>query len=410
MTYLRLPLALGAAGLLAFASPLGATALADEPSTAPDSACEVTSLHPFTQGHQDMALVDSGSGFDFLVRDDASGRDYHAGEFYVELGSEAELSPNAAASLPSGFPTSGWAVPQTQDPAVPWLGFNTSYVSDTASVTGATLTMELGSAPAGGRVVGFQTDVQGSPTVLFDSEDPSITWDFPDHAHAHTGMIFTEPGVYAVAFSFELGSGDSYSLDVPFVVGGGSSADEVCELEWPDATGGPADKNDANLSRPKRITKEINDTAKALGGLDKELDKTRKEAEKMVGAASSSTTAPRRQAQKPAARAGQDSQPRPAGGASPSSQGAQALQKPDRKSAPKNDAADKNGVKKDAAQKGGAQKDTAQATPYNNEEIRAMSYQEPMTSFWAGVLAGMGVFATILGVGLFIWVQFFRQR
>ena len=39
-----------------------------------------------------------------------------------------------------------------------------------------------------------------------------------------------------------------------------------------------------------------------------------------------------------------------------------------------------------------------------------MSYEMPLFNFWAGFLAGMGVFALFLGTGLFVWVQFFRNR
>lgn len=39
-----------------------------------------------------------------------------------------------------------------------------------------------------------------------------------------------------------------------------------------------------------------------------------------------------------------------------------------------------------------------------------MSYGAPMVGFWAGFLAGMGSLALLLGIGLFIAVQFFRPR
>ena len=42
--------------------------------------------------------------------------------------------------------------------------------------------------------------------------------------------------------------------------------------------------------------------------------------------------------------------------------------------------------------------------------IQAMSYGAPMVGFWAGFLAGMGSLALLLGIGLFIAVQFFRPR
>lgn len=32
------------------------------------------------------------------------------------------------------------------------------------------------------------------------------------------------------------------------------------------------------------------------------------------------------------------------------------------------------------------------------------------SSFWAGILAGIGAFALILGIGLLVYVQFFRKK
>lgn len=32
------------------------------------------------------------------------------------------------------------------------------------------------------------------------------------------------------------------------------------------------------------------------------------------------------------------------------------------------------------------------------------------SSFWAGILAGLGAFALALGIGLLVYVQFFRKK
>ena len=32
------------------------------------------------------------------------------------------------------------------------------------------------------------------------------------------------------------------------------------------------------------------------------------------------------------------------------------------------------------------------------------------SSFWAGLLAGLGAFALVLGIGLLVYVQFFRKK
>lgn len=48
----------------------------------------------------------------------------------------------------------------------------------------------------------------------------------------------------------------------------------------------------------------------------------------------------------------------------------------------------------------------------NNEALADAAYTASLTksSFWAGILAGLGAFALVLGIGLLIYVQFFRKK
>lgn len=125
--------------------------------------------------------------------------------------------------------------------------------------------------------MGFQNSVGADPTVLFDSENPDITWDYPDHFHSHTGIIFSEPGAYATTFTFTLNDGSEHSIDVPFLVGGADTA-ELCQLEWGSGEGGSGGSGSPK-NRPQQLAKDINDTSKAIAQLDKTMDKTFKEAD-----------------------------------------------------------------------------------------------------------------------------------
>ncbi|WP_411703232.1 choice-of-anchor M domain-containing protein [Corynebacterium sp. LaCa142] len=48
----------------------------------------------------------------------------------------------------------------------------------------------------------------------------------------------------------------------------------------------------------------------------------------------------------------------------------------------------------------------------NNEALAGAAYTASLTksSFWAGILAGLGAFALVLGIGLLVYVQFFRKK
>lgn len=439
------PLSLTAAATLALSIPTtGASVpLALAADTASDTAsCDADSQHAFTRGHQDLALLGNSGDMRFVARDDESGDDYSSGDFYVEVGSNAAFDDAAGGDIPSH----GWQIPQTQDPDIPWLGFNTSYIDEDAAQD-ATLSMTLHSGPDGGRVVGFQNSLGGAPTVLFDSEDPDVDWDYPDHFHSHTGIVFTEPGAYAVTFTFSLNDGSEHSIDVPFLVGG-TDTGELCQLEWGSGSGSASESGSAK-NRPQQLAKDINDTSKAIAQLDKTMDKTFKEADTFLnGGKPSESRAPRQSRDstrtKESTRTGKPSEHREpaADHPQPQRQDGQPQRQDDRQNSHRQNAVSHNErTARDSTQREGAGRNEAQGskdaarerqrsaerttrsrnasaqddshgtdTLANAQNIEATSYGAPMVGFWAGFLAGMGALALLLGIGLFIAVQFFRPR
>ena len=419
------------APVLTPAAPQAHAADTDEATAA---TCDADSRHAFTRGHQDLALLQGSNGIEFVARDDESHQDYASGEFYVEVSKEFDES--GAGDVPSH----GWQIPQTQDETVPWVGFNTSHVDDESVVSDATLSAQLHSAPAGGRMVGYQTQLGGAD-IVFDSDDPDAAWDYPDHAHSHVGIVFTEPGAYAVTFTFHLNDGSEHSIDVPFLVGGADPS-ELCELTW-DSEAGDGDASGGTANRPQQLAKDINDTSKAIGQLDKTMDKTFKEADTLVNgdkpqdAKKSTENTPRHNKKESrkdstdskdrenrentAASPAQDSRPasggqragstrnQPAGQAQPPQSGGgsrggsrgtsdakEAKPTTQRSSGKHSRSADERG--------------TEDATLADAQPIQPMNYGAPMVGFWAGFLAGMGALALLFGIGLFVAVQFFRPR
>lgn len=96
-------------------------------------------------------------------------------------------------------------VPQTQDPDVVWLGWNTQDPSVLDSVDrGVTLTLRGVDGP-GHLVVYLQDGGFGEPDVLWDSralaadEDQDLWVDVNTHTHAN--WVFAEPGVYLVSIA-----------------------------------------------------------------------------------------------------------------------------------------------------------------------------------------------------------------
>ena len=413
--------------VVAPAAPQARAADTDEAT----AACDADSRHAFTRGHQDLALLQGSNGIEFIARDDESHQDYASGEFYVEVSKEFDES--GAGDVPSH----GWQIPQTQDETVPWVGFNTSHIDDESVVSDATLSVQLHSAPADGRMVGYQTQLGGAD-IVFDSDDPGAAWNYPDHAHSHVGIVFTEPGAYAVTFTFHLNDGSEHSIDVPFLVGGADPS-ELCELTW-DSESGDGEVSGGTANRPQQLAKDINDTSKAISQLDKTMDKTFKEADTLVNGdtpqdAKKSTENTPRQNRKESRRDstdnkdGEDTAASPAQDSRPASGGQRANttrpQHASQAQPPQSGGGSRGGSRGASGEKeakpttqrstgkhsrSAEARDKEDATLADTQPIQPLSYGAPMVGFWAGFLAGMGALALLFGIGLFVAVQFFRPR
>lgn len=432
----RTVVALGAATFLGLSAP---QAFAED-------TCAVMDSYHIKKGHQDVAVRDDDGPLRFTVDDDSTGE-------HVERDSRdfvVVVDDNMRGSLDDlGFPgISGdaWLLPQTQDHSRPWFGFSLEHLSNMANDETAQLSMELHDAPEGGRVVAWLTGDAGEPPKLkFDSEDPSMTWDDYGRDHKHVNFGFTQPGAYAVTFTFTLPDGSEHSLDAPFLVGSTTDESELCELDW----GGSSAGNSGPKSKAEQLTTDINDTAKAIGTLDKALDKTLDEADKMVATEAPKAKADKNkketknkteqkdkdkvkdknkdkskakdttkaQTEKKAANPQPQSTPggtvmgskpavRSANTAGPTNTGT--------KSAPSKSEQKETEKKKKASASAhrpghGNSLAAEDGQGYVETDAQELSYGVPMLNFWAGVLSGIGAFALLLGTGLFIWAQFFRK-
>ena len=435
----RLPrtvLALGAAALLGTATSVLMPTYANTAVAHAEESCNLANAYRITNGHQDLAVRDDNGPLRFTVDDDSSGShvEREEGEFVVIVDDAMTRSLDDL-----GFPGisgNAWLLPQGQNPSRPWFGFSLLHLSTMTNDDTAQLTMEINSAPDGGRIVAWQ-DVSSGAQLLLDSDGPSMTWDYY-RQHTHVNLGFTEPGAYAVTFTFTMSDGSEHSMKVPFLVGSNTSDSELCNLGFNDA-GATAKPR----SRAQQLAKDINDTGKAINGLDKTLDGTLKEAEKLVGSPSSAKAAAPKDAKKDktgstsakktsnestkdssdgqesggSAQRGQTAPAMRSGGATSdhssknsgsgkSAEGA-AQKTAGKQSDKKTQDAKGNGIRHSAKKHGLA---AGYEQGYVETDAQEMSYEMPLFNFWAGFLAGMGVFALILGTGLFVWVQFFRNR
>ncbi|MDA0140352.1 choice-of-anchor M domain-containing protein [Solirubrobacter sp. CPCC 204708] len=124
-----------------------------------------------------------------------------------------------------------FVVPQTQDPEVVWVGWNTQDPEVMETIDrGVTMTMTGVEGP-GSLVVYLQSGDFAEPDVLWDSEGkPEPVW-VDVNTHTHANWVFSKPGVYLVQVKIEAELVDGKTVSdtqvLRFAVGSKTSTDEA---------------------------------------------------------------------------------------------------------------------------------------------------------------------------------------
>ncbi len=193
-------------------------------------------------GHLDMGPKYDDGQWRFLIHDDVAKADANAtsvwrypDETVLHVRDEAKLTvPDDPAYAFVGAPAGSevWVAPQTQNPDVVWIGWNTQdpAVMDTVD-RGVTLSLKAVEGP-GVMTTYLQSGSFGDPQVLWDSRvhDPQPVW-VDVNTHTHANWVFTAPGVYLVELTAEAdlidGSHVSDTQRVRFAVGTATAPSEA---------------------------------------------------------------------------------------------------------------------------------------------------------------------------------------
>ena len=132
-------------------------------------------------------------------------------------------------------------IPQTQNPSVVWLGWNTQDPAVTATIDRG-LTMRVGPVSGPGRAWLFlQSGTFGKPLLLADSgAAPGDVW-IDSGTHVHANWAFSQPGTYTATVTFlgttTAGEAVNASTTLRFAVGDAASASEALAMAAPAASG-----------------------------------------------------------------------------------------------------------------------------------------------------------------------------
>ena len=247
----RLGMSLNALLVSAFLVIVGAPSSFADPSPDPDLAQSVAAHEEWrgdaseiAVGHVDLGprLID-GQWRAGLRHDAESGAVWRDPNQTVLRVSDAAImtAPNSA-DYPFLADVAGkpvYVVPQTQNPSVVWLGWNTQDPAVTATIDRG-LTMRVGPVSGPGRAWLFlQSGTFGKPLLLADSgAAPGDVW-IDSGTHVHANWAFSAPGTYTATVTFlgttTAGEAVSASTTLRFAVGDAASASEALAMAAPAA-------------------------------------------------------------------------------------------------------------------------------------------------------------------------------
>ena len=253
--FARLGMSLSALLVSAFLVIVGAPSSFADPSPDPDLAQSVAAHEEWSNeaseisvGHVDLGprLIDGQwrAGLRHDAETGAVWRDPN--QTVLRVNDAAIMTAPNSADYPFLADVAGkpvYVVPQTQNPGVVWLGWNTQDPAVTATIDRG-LTMRVGPVSGPGRAWLFlQSGTFGKPLLLADSgAAPGDVW-IDSGTHVHANWAFSAPGTYTATVTFlgttTAGEAVSASTTLRFAVGDAASASEALAMAAPAAA--PAD-------------------------------------------------------------------------------------------------------------------------------------------------------------------------
>ena len=158
-------------------------------------------------GHADFGPTLAGGHWKIQIRDDTGDdpvwRDPENVVFKLGSSSIIPMPNDAAYNFIGEKPgTKLYVIPQTQNPDVPWLGWNTQEGGVLNELDrGAKLSLEGVSGP--GKLHVYLENGNNNPQQLWDSTKgyPQNSW-IETNAHTHVNWVFSKPGIYHVKLTF----------------------------------------------------------------------------------------------------------------------------------------------------------------------------------------------------------------
>lgn len=132
----------------------------------------------------------------------------------------------AAMQVPEGLPpqwsfvgapgSTVWILPEVQIESVVWPGWDSNGV-EPGVYDGDTLELRLNSVDGPGRFIGYVDGPTGSPLFIFDPENDLMSTTMHSGSHVHLNWLFSEPGLYKLAFAIEGTKGGGATMTTSYL-------------------------------------------------------------------------------------------------------------------------------------------------------------------------------------------------
>lgn len=198
-------------------------------------------------GHLDFGPTLTDGTWRLQIHDDSEAtsywRDLDDVAIWVTDGAKLTV-PDAQefAFLPADPGTEVYVIPQTQQPGIVWLGWNTQQPDALANMgQGVSVSITSVSGP-GEASVFLQNGNFGAPDELWNTAElPGTIW-MERNTHTHANWVFTAPGAYLLDVTFEADLSDGTSVSVSdslrFAVGDATDPESVFALEGGESAAG----------------------------------------------------------------------------------------------------------------------------------------------------------------------------
>lgn len=224
-------------------------------------------------GHADFGPTLAGGHWKIQIRDDTGDdpvwRDPENVVFKLGSSSIIQMPNDAAYNFIGEKPgTKLYVIPQTQNPDVPWLGWNTQEGGVLNELDrGAKLSLEGVSGP--GKLHVYLENGNNNPQQLWDSTKgyPQNSW-IETNAHTHVNWVFSKPGIYHVklTFSGKLKNGKAVSDTRVLNFAVGDNTDPNAALGAGAAAGAGANSGDEDSSSDEEEGEEGSESGASDNG------------------------------------------------------------------------------------------------------------------------------------------------